>query len=150
MIRFADMNDFDGIISMMKHFANAAPLKEYHEPKYNYRGVQNYLCSILKNGFILVAEKDQELVGMIIAAYHTDPWLPQIQNLKELAWWVEPKHRNSSIGYRLLKEYVRCGKKLKQEGKINNFVISTLAQSPIRDIERHGWRAVETNYVYED
>jgi hypothetical protein len=68
--------------------------------------------------------------------------------LKELAWWVEPSHRNSSLGYRLLKEYVKFGKALKEKNIISAFTLTTLEDSPIRDLERFGWRPIEKNYVY--
>jgi len=148
-IRFADIKDFDRIIALMINFANAAPVEDYHSPRYNYRGLQNFLTSVLKNGTIIVGEVDDVIQGMIIAAVDGNPWLPQIKTLKELAWWVEPEYRNTSLGYRLLKEYIRVGELGRSVGAIKNFTITTLTDSPIRDLERFGWRAVETNYVYE-
>ena len=148
-IRFAGIKDFDRIMALMINFANAAPVEDYHNPKYSYRGVQNFLTNVLKAGTIIVGEVDGEIQGMIIAAVDSNPWLPHIRTLKEMAWWVEPEYRNTSLGYRLLKEYIRVGKLGQDTGAISNFTITTLMDSPIRDLERFGWRPVEKNYVYE-
>lgn len=148
-IRFAGMDDFDRIMALMINFANAAPIEVLHNPRYNRRGVQNFLAQVIKNGVIIVGEVEGEIQGMLIAVIDSSPWLPQVKTLKELAWWVEPEYRNTSLGYRILKEYIRVGERGRQTKAISNFVITTLIDSPIRDMERHGWRAIEKNYVYE-
>jgi hypothetical protein len=70
--------------------------------------------------------------------------------MREMAWWVEPQHRNSTLGYKLLAEYKKLGVKAIKAKLIDTFTITTLVDSPIRNIERHGWRPVEQNYVYGD
>jgi hypothetical protein len=150
MIRFADIKDFDKIISMMESFANAAPVEAYHDPVYNLRGVQNYLASVSNNGCIIVAENEHgEVSGMLIAQICADPWLPQVKNMREVAWWVEPDYRHTSMGYRLLMKYVEVGKNMKQNGIIDNFVLTTMINSPDLNLQKRGWRPIETNYVYE-
>ena len=104
---------------------------------------------ILKSGTIIVGEVDGVIQGMLIACVDSNPWLPDVKTLKELAWWVEPEYRNTSLGYRILKEYIRVGKLGQEVGAISNFTITTLMESPIRDMEKFGWRPIEKNYVYE-
>jgi hypothetical protein len=137
-------------MELMVNFANAAPVEIYHDPIYNHRGVQHFLAEVTRSGTILVAEAQGQLQGMLIAQVMTDPWLPEIRILKELAWWVEPEYRNTPMGYRLLLEYVKFGKKLQQTGVIHKFVLTTMCNSPDLNLDKRGWRAVETNYVYED
>lgn len=149
MIRHADLKDFDSVMEMMVNFANAAPVETYHEPDYNYRGVQHFLSMIKSNGCIFVAESNNEIQGMLIAQICSDPWLPEIKILKELAWWVEPQYRNSSTGYKLLKKYVEFGKQLQERGVIDKFILTNMVNSPEFDLAKRGWREIETNYVYE-
>ena len=111
--------------------------------------MRNYLAHLLQNGCVIVGEADGELQGMLLAQICSDPWLPQIKTLKELAWWVDPKYRNTSLGYKLLMKYVETGKKLKEQNVINNFVLTNMTVSPDFDLGKRGWRAIETNYVYE-
>lgn len=148
-IRFAGIKDFDRIMSLMINFANAAPIEALRNPKYNYRGVQNFLTMILKNGTIIVGEVDGVIQGMLIAGVDSNPWLPQVKTLKELAWWVEPEYRNTSLGYKILMKYIETGQKIKERGMIENFVLTNMSISPDFDLAARGWRAVETNYVYE-
>lgn len=148
MIRCADLKDFHRVMQLMVNFANQSPLPDHHNPQYNYRSVEHFLAKISRGGVVLVGEVDGEIQGMLIAQVMTDSWLPEVRVLKELAWWVEPEYRQTSLGYRLLKEYVKLGKSLKEKNVISAFTLTTLMDSPIRDLERHGWRPIEKNYVY--
>lgn len=149
MIRHADLKDFDRVMDLMINFANSAPVAAYHDPEYNYRGVQHFLAKVKSAGCILVAEADGDIQGMLIAQILCDPWLPHIRTMKEMAWWVEPQYRNTTMGYRLLMEYVKTGKQLKEKGIIDNFVLTNMTISPDFDLEKRGWKPIETNYVYE-
>ena len=44
-----------------------------------------------------------------------DMWLPEVKSMREIAWWVDPEHRGSSAGAKLLKEYVGVGDRLVEE-----------------------------------
>jgi N-acetylglutamate synthase-like GNAT family acetyltransferase len=149
MIRHADLKDFNRIMELMVNFANSAPVEAYHDPQYNYRGVQHFLAGVKNAGCILVAEHEGTIQGMLIAQVLCDPWLPHIKTMKEMAWWVEPEYRHTSMGYRLLMEYVKFGKELQSVGVIENFVLTNMTISPDFDLEKRGWRPIETNYVYE-
>jgi hypothetical protein len=150
MIRRAGVDDVDRIIELLENFANAAPVDFYHNPQYNTQHVIRQLGEIHRAGVILIGEIDGEIEGMIIAKTCSDPWLPQIKIMREMAWWVEPKHRMGTIGYRLLKEYEKICKELVEKKKITAFTITTLTESPINDMARWGWRPIEQNYMYEE
>jgi len=149
MIRHAVLRDYDRIVQLMVNFANAAPIEDYHNPQYDQRCTHNCLSISQQSGCVLVAEADGEIQGVLIAQIHVDQWMPHIRTLKEVAWWIEPQYRHSSMAGRLLKEYVKLGEKLKTVGAINNFTITLLANSPDLKLEKRGWRAIETNYAYE-
>ena len=149
MIRFADLKDFDRVMQLMVNFANAAPVEAYHNPQYNDRGVRHYLAGLLQSGCVIVGEVKGEVQGMLLAQICSDPWLPHVKTLKELAWWVEEEYRNTSLGYKLLMKYVETGKNMRERGVIDNFVLTNMTISPDFDLGKRGWRAIETNYVYE-
>jgi len=150
MIRFAEFKDFDRIMEMMINFANHAPVDALHEPEYEYRRIQHLLANIISKGCIILAtDEDDVAQGMIIGIIFEDMWLPQVKTLKEVAWWVEEEYRNTSMGYKLLLEYVKFGKKLKKAGSVDNFTLTNMSISPDFDLEKRGWREIETNYVYE-
>ncbi len=149
MIRRATIQDYDDIMAMMINFANSSPYVPFFDPQYNDKTVRLFLDSLLKSGVILLAERENKCVGMLLGQIQQDPWLPHVKTMKEIAWWVEPEHRETTIGYRLLTEYVKCGKKLQQAGIINGFTLTSMEISPIGNLEKRGWTKIETNYLYE-
>lgn len=150
MIKHADIQDYDHVIYMLKNFANSAPVQAWHDPVYDDRRVRNMLLDIQRNGCVIVATVDNKPAGMLIARVMEDTWLPHIKTLKEMAWWVEPEHRGTTTGYRLLKEYVNTGKRLRDADVIQNFTLTLLKDSPAFDLAKRGWCEVETNYVYKE
>ena len=149
MIRRAGLEDFDRIMELMINFANSSPLTEHHNPQYNDMYVRNLLCDIIKNGVIIVGEYDGNIEGMIIASINNDPWLPHIKIMREMAWWVEPHVRNTTLGYKLLKKYIEFGEKMKQNGVIHQFTLTLMEISPEFDLEKRGWTKIEHNYMFE-
>jgi len=149
MIRRADLQDFDRIMEMMINFANLSPYEPHHNPQYNDQYVRNLLVGLTKNGVIIVGEQNSRVEGMLIAGITTDPWLPQVKTLKEIAWWVEPKYRNTTLGYKLLKKYMEYGEKMQDAGIIDGFTLTNMEISPDFDLEKRGWKPIERNYLYE-
>ena len=149
MIRRANLQDFDRIMAMMINFANSSPFIAQHNPDYNDEYVRRLLCKFIQQGIILVGEVDGELQGMLIAGISPDIWLPHIKTMREVAWWVEPEHRFSTLGYRLLKEYIKCGEKMVENDIIHSFTLTNMEQSPEFNLEKRGWRPIERNYIYE-
>ena len=148
MIRYADLKDFDRIMEMMIDFANSSPYEAHHDPQYGDTWVRRLLCKFMQNGCILLGEKDDKVQGMLIAVANGDTWLPDVITLKELAWWVEPEYRNTTLGYKLLAEYIKLGKGLTETGKIQGFTLTNMVNSPDFDFESRGWDKVETNYIW--
>ena len=65
--------------------------------------------------------------------------------MNEIAYWVEPEHRGSTAGYRLLKEYVEVCDDMKDSGKIHNYTMSQLDGQNL-DYSRFGFRPVEQTW----
>ncbi len=148
MIRQAGLKDFDNIMDMMINFANSSPYEAHHNPQYNDKYVRNLLVSIIKQGIILIGEHKDKTVGMLIAGISSDPWLPEVKTLKEIAWWVEPDARNTTVGYKLLKKYIEYGVTMQSKGLINGFTLTNMTQSPDFDLEKRGWEKIEHNYLF--
>ena len=108
-IRTAEFRDYEAIKSFMIDFANANPFTGLQQPQHNDTYANRVIDSIRKQGVALVAEEDDKIVGMLLAMIQGDMWLPEVKSMREIAWWVDPEHRGSSAGAKLLKEYVGCG-----------------------------------------
>ena len=150
MIRHATIQDYNRIMEMMINFANSSPYEPLQRPQYDSMYIKRLLDAFIKTGVILVAEKDDVIQGMLIAQIIPDVWLPYVKTLRELAWWVEPDYRHSTMGYRLLKKYQDIGRKLQEKGVIAGFTLTNMEISPDFDLEKRGWQKAETNYVYGD
>ena len=149
MVRHATLQDFDKIMEMMIDFANSSPYEAQHMPQYNDEYVRRLLCNFISQGVILLGEVKGEVVGMLIAGISPDVWLPHVKTMKEVAWWVEPEHRFSTIGFRLLKEYIKCGEIMVEKGIIDGFTLTNMEISPDFDLEKRGWKKIESNYLFE-
>ena len=148
-IRHATIQDFDRIMEMMIDFANSSPYNAHHNPQYGDTYVRRLLCQFMTSGCILLAEEKENTIGMLIAGIAPDPWLPEIQTLREIAWWVDEEHRMTTAGYKLLLKYIELGKKLQDQGLIQGFTLTNMEQSPDFNLEKRGWRSIEKNYIYE-
>ena len=150
MVSLATLQDINDIIRMLLSFGDASPISAFHNPVFNHRGVSHTITKFITDGVALVAtDEDDRPVGMLLAMGVPDIWLPEIVTLREIAWWVDPEARSTSLGFRLFREYVKIGKQLVASGQVNNFVLTLLANSPAIDLEKRGFEAVETNYVYK-
>ena len=148
-IRRATIQDYNRIMEMMIDFANSSPYSPQMEPDYNDLYVRKLLDHILKNGVIILGERDDKVVGMLIAAIQQDSWLPEVKTMKEIAWWVEQEHRMTSMGYKLLKKYVEAGEKMADAGLIDGFTLTLMDESPDLGLEKRGWKPIERNFLYE-
>lgn len=98
-------------------------------------------------GLVLMAEHKSQVMGMLIASIDSSFWYPEKRLMIEVAYWVEPEFRGGTAAYRLLKEYVRRGENLKQEGRIVHFLISKMNTSPDLSFGKFGFQKLEEFWV---
>jgi hypothetical protein len=143
MIRQATRQDKQQIIRMMKLFRAESNIVQYqgldNEPYWN-----SLLDTILAGAGIIYLEDD---VGLIMALITPTVWCNKTLFMQELAWYVIPEKRNTSIGYRLLKKYVEYGNKLKQEGRIALFGMTKMVTSPDIKYGKFGFSKLEENWI---
>lgn len=107
-----------------------------------------YWNSLLDNifagqGVIFYAENK----GLLMAAILPTIWDCNIKAMHELAWYVRPEERNTTIGYRLFVAYIEYAKKIKQEGRIKYFTMTKLDTSPDLNYARFGFRKKDENWI---
>ena len=147
MLRNATPYDIPVILDMLRHYRQATPVPFFEEID-DAEYITNLLTEIMAGkGVALVAEKPH-VVGMLLAVVMPSIWSPRHLLLTELAYWVEPEHRGSSIAYRLLKAYEQIGEQLKMEGRVQNYLISKMVNSPDLRYDRFGFRKLEEFWVH--
>jgi len=143
MIREATKHDKAQIIEMMKLFRAESKIEQFqeidNEPYWN-----RLLDSILAGMGIIYIEDGK---GLIMALITHTAWCDKTLQMYELAWYVKPEYRNTTIGYRLLKSYVDYGKKLKESGRIKLFSIAKMVTSPDLKYDKFGFSKLDENWI---
>ena len=143
MIRQATKQDKAQIIELMKLFRSESNIKQYqgldNEPYWN-----RLLDTILAGAGIIYIEDN---VGLIMALIIPTVWCDKTLYMQELAWYVKPEQRNTSIGYRLLKKYVDYGNELKAQGRISMFAIAKMVTSPDIKYGKFGFTKLDENWI---
>ena len=143
MIRQATRHDKKQIIELMKLFRTESGIKQYQTLD-NEQYWNRMLDTILSGAGVVFIEDG---VGLIMAIITPTIWCDKTLYMQELAWYVKPAQRNTSIGYRLLKKYIEYGKQLKAEGRISMFAIAKMVTSPDIKYGKFGFTKLDENWI---
>lgn len=142
-MRQATRYDKNAIIELMQEFRKEANIEAYanldNEPYWH-----KLLDAILAGAGVVFFEENK---GLLMALVTHTVWCDKTFYMQELAWYVKPEHRNTTLGYRLLKQYVDYGKELKQSGRIKFFCIAKLPSSPDVKYEKFGFQKLDDNWM---
>jgi hypothetical protein len=148
MIRLATRYDIPRLLEIVEAYAFENPIKclsrpNNHFPKY----VEGLLFSIIAGrGFIYI---DNNMRGALIAIKQGNVWSPNVKELNELLWWVEPEHRNGTIGGRLWKAFDERAEAMLKAGDIDFVVTSISANGPLIDYTKRGYAPLGASFVRE-
>jgi GNAT superfamily N-acetyltransferase len=143
MIRQATKYDKTQIIEMMQLFRAESQIEQFKDLD-NVEYWNRLLDSILSGQGIIYIEDG---IGLIMGVVMPTIWCDKTLVLNELAWYVKPEHRNTTIGYRLLKAYVDYGKQLKASGRIKMFTIAKMVTSPDLKYDRFGFSKLDEIWI---
>ncbi len=143
MIRQATKYDKTQIIEMMQLFRAESHIEQYKDLD-NVEYWNKLLDNIFSGQGIIYIE---DSVGLIMGIVMPTIWCDKTLVLNELAWYVKPEHRNTTIGYRLLKSYVDYGKQLKEQGRIKMFTIAKMVTSPDLKYGRFGFSKLDEIWI---
>ena len=147
MIRKANKFDIPFIVEMLKEYRNESPieiLKQANDKDY----VEKFLFSlIIGAGFIFLAEKNNKIIGMLIAGFIPNIWCPSIKQCSEFAYYVNPDYRGTTAGYRLIKAYTNECDEMLKSGRIQLNTISKMVSSPNLKYDKFGFQKLEETWV---
>jgi len=148
MIREANKFDIPRLYEMMVSYAKESPIQILQdESKHDESHVSDLLFTLIAGrGFVLV---DDELNGMIAGIKARNIWCPDVVELRELAWWVEPEKRNGSLGGRLWKAFDEKAMQMKQNGTVNYICCTVMTTSPVISYAKRGYKPLEATF-YKD
>lgn len=143
MIRQANKHDKTEIIEMMKLFREESNIEQYKNLD-NVVYWNKLLDNILAGQGVVFIEQGK---GLLMALITHTAWCDRTFQMYELAWYVKPEYRNTSVGYRLLKEYVDYGNKLKEQGRIKLFTMAKMVTSPNIKYDRFGFKKLDEVWI---
>jgi len=146
MIRKATKYDIPKLLQMVNGYAAEFPCGLANDPQwFDEKYLSSLLMTIIAGcGFVLMDDDERGFLAAIIVP---NVWNPKILELSELAWWVYPEHRNSTIGGKLWIEFDREAEKLKASGRIKLIKTSLTVKSPKINFEKRGYTMLETAYI---
>lgn len=143
MIRLATKYDTTSIIRLMKQFREESSLNELlavEDEEY----WKELLGEIFAGKGKIFYEEDK---GLLISMTMPSIWSRKILILHELAWYVLPEYRNTSVGYRLVKAYINYGEHLISSGRIKYFTLNKMVSSPNLKYEKLGFTKIDEIWV---
>lgn len=143
MIRQANKYDKTQIIEMMKAFREEANLPELLDVD-NEEHWNSLLDNIFAGQGVIFFEEHK---GLIMALIMPTIWCNKTFAMHELAWYVKPEQRNTTLGYRLFITYLNYAKQLKEQGRIKYFSMTKLDTSPNLKYEKYGFRKKDENWI---
>jgi N-acetylglutamate synthase-like GNAT family acetyltransferase len=148
MIREANKFDIDACVEMMRQYAAESPIIKLRDKKlHDEQHIRGLLSSlIIGRGFVLV---DNEYRGMAAGIVVPNVWCPEVNEVRELAWWVAPEHRNTTIGGKLFLAYNKKAQELIDQERAEVVIISLMPQSPKIDLESRGFKKIDSTYCKE-
>ncbi len=147
MIRQANKFDMEAIVRMLKAYRDKAPAQFLRDSS-NQEHIEKLITNILAGaGFILLAIKDEDPVGMVIAAQHPNIWNPEVTQVSEIAFWIDEEHRGGKSAHRLLHAYIQQCEEWKQETRIQFFSLSKMVNSPDLSYEKFGFEKLEETWI---
>lgn len=144
MIRLANKIDLPVLVEMMRGYASESPMPLLADPaNHDEQHIRDLLISLIAGrGFVLLDDKNR---GMLAAIVIQNVWCPAVLELKELAWWVEPKHRDGSVGGRLFIKFNEIADAYLQSNRVQSVAMSLLESSKVKSLP--GYKKIEATFL---
>lgn len=91
----------------------------------------------------------EEGKGLIMGIVSPIVWCNKTYGLHELAWYVKPEFRQSTIGHRLYKSFTTYANKIKAEGRISFLAMGKKPSSPNLKYEKYGFLKTDEMWIKE-
>ncbi len=144
-VRTATKFDIPILLNMLGKYRSLTPLECLSNSSLDK--AEKILTHIIAGaGVAIIAEKDEQPIGMMLGIISDNIWDNDILMLKELAYWVDVEHRGGTAGYRLLNKYNEIAKQYHDMGRIKLWTVSKMSNSPNLSYEKFGYKKIEETY----
>jgi RimJ/RimL family protein N-acetyltransferase len=147
VIRTAKVEDIDQVLALLKDFARASLLKYDNWTPADEKVAKQKLLHLILHEYLIVAVKDDKIIGTIGASREQDTWISNKVRMRELFWWVDPAFRRSRLSAELYIRWEQDTNRWLASGKIHQVSLSTQPGSSDLDLGKRGWKCVETHWI---
>jgi hypothetical protein len=145
--KISSQQDLDKAVELLEQFLLETVYKDHTTGNINAMHLGRLVHLVMHGHYAWLAEIDGEAVGLLLAVREKNLWLPTVNEMRELVWYVKPEHRSGPIAGRLFLEYCRCAEKLLEEDKIDAFFTTRMPTTEQINLERRGFKLVEQTYL---
>jgi hypothetical protein len=149
MIRPAKLSDLDQILKLLTDFASASLVdyKSWSPQDLSY--ARERLTNVILYHYLMVAEKENQIVGMIGAAKEQDYWISSRTRMRELFWWVDPGFRRGRLSVELYLRWETDCERFIRDKLVDQVSLSTQPGSSDIDLSKRGWKCIENHWIKE-
>ena len=142
MIRIANKFDVPQILNMLRNYRDSGKISGVKDITDETTPIRILTHILAGGGIAYVDQKDNELMGMLLAVKTPYLWDHSKYVMNEIVYWVEPEHRGSTTGYRLLSKYIEHCDTLVEDNVIVNYTMSQMEGQQL-NYSRFGLRPIE-------
>jgi hypothetical protein len=149
MIRLAHISDLEQVLKLLTDFASASLIDYANWTAQDLSAARQRLTNMILHHYLIVAEKDNIIVGMIGAMKEQDPWIASRSRLREMFWWVTPAFRKGRLSVELYLRWEMDCERFILDKLVDQVSLSTQPGSSDVDLSKRGWRCVENHWIKE-
>lgn len=147
MIRPATIADLEQVLNLLTDFAQASLIDYAAWTVQDLAKAKQQLTNMILHDYLMVAEHNNSIVGMIGAVKEQDPWISSRSRMRELFWWVTPAFRRGRLSVELFLRWEKDCERFILDKLVDQVSLSTQPGSSDVDLSRRGWRCVENHWI---
>ena len=145
-MRYATKYDMPHLIDMMKAYADEAGIETLKQNQ-NEEHVKALFYEMIKGrGFILI---DDQFRGFLAAYVTRNFWNNLVKELHEVAWWVVPEFRDTSVGGKLWLRFNKLAQDMLEQKRVHIVCTSLMPNSPNIDYTRYNFKPMQATFFRE-
>lgn len=145
-VRVARREDVPDLVRFARNFHKSSPYKWLRfDTKKVTESFERVTSSPGTDMIALIAYKENENIGMVVAAADSPPFSSEKVST-ELAWWVEPQHRKTRAALFLFEAYEEWAKRVGCRGVQSAYLLNT-DHDPSEFYKKKGYTPVETSFI---
>jgi hypothetical protein len=155
-IREANQEDILEVVRLLRLFTKQTTLSPANIKDFSPRAVSGMVHYSLNNGLCVVAVKKledgrEQLIGVIMGAISVNPWTDFRRELREIAWYVNPKYRDSRVGLKMYKRYKDVSREMIEDELIfcSHMVTLESSSASTERLVSRDFNKIESHYIME-